>query len=279
MPSRKTRKGRKQRKRSRHTRQKGGVRIIKGDKADIHRPPLPCKNDVNMPYRSNAYIGKLTNTSYEATVNKIKTWLSSIDPEEVYTVPPILSCTLAEKQTNTNIEKGYMYQEIQKYGGISLHERLANQEESLKEILTPLKPFLNHLVEFNRQFLHRDLHTGNIVWDGTVYKMIDFEMMTPKDIEKETIREELFFVYGQNDKPTNTKDFESELNHQTDLLMKYYDINMLIQSLVEDLQPRIEPHIYTFFGKVQLAPYVGMISPYHDMKDYSDAFSDLFSVV
>jgi hypothetical protein len=163
MHQRRTKRRIRTKKRTRKRTQRGGTKIAK--------PPLPCVGNVNIPYRSNAYIGKITPHSYEHLILKIKEYLASVDPTEAYIIPPILHCELASPSKNSR------FQEIQKYGGVSLYDRLQKGGESLADILLPLEPFLQHLAEFNKRFLHRDLHTGNIVWDGSVYKMIDFETM------------------------------------------------------------------------------------------------------
>ncbi len=100
-PRRKTRKGR-SRKQKRKT-QRGRGRIALAPSVAVYRPPLLCKGNENIPYRSNSYIGKLTSQNLSETTKKVMGELANIDPNRVYTLPPILSCQIASEQTNTNI--------------------------------------------------------------------------------------------------------------------------------------------------------------------------------
>jgi hypothetical protein len=237
-PRRKTRRGRKQKRKT----QRGRGRIALAPSVAVYHPPLLCKENENSPYRSNSYVGKLTAKNLTETTKKVIAEIANVDPDRVYTLPPILSCQIASEQTNTNVNtifkhQKFQYQQIQPYGGMSLYDRL-EAKEPLADVLLPLEPFLKHLTQFNTKLLHNDLHTRNLVWDGSVYKMIDFDTLETREHFKETAREELKSYYERERKEIEetSEEFQKELEKQVSMYMKYHDMEFLTISLAADLE-------------------------------------------
>lgn len=237
MAARRTRKRRYNKRKT----QRGRGRIALAPAVAVYRPPLRCKDGSNSPYRSNAYIGKLTAKDLTNTTKKVIEELAKVDPGNEYTLPPILACQIAPEQTNVNINnifKGlkFNYQQIQPYGGLTLQDRL-EAKEPLADVLLPLEPFIKHLAQFNTQLLHNDLHTRNIVWDGTVYKLIDFDTLETRDHFKETAIFELKSFYEMQGKEVEetSEEFQKELEKQVSMYMKHHDMEFLTITLAADL--------------------------------------------
>lgn len=275
---RKTRRGRSRRKQKT---QRGRGRIATGSGSSIFRPPLLCSAKENTPYQSMDFIGKTYFGNYERRTNRIIQWLASIDPTQTYTLHPILWCTLAPEQTNENAKLPFdKYQQIQPYGGTTLQSRF-NSAEPLATILKPLKAFFEHLRNFNKEFLHHDLHTNNLVWTGTAYKMIDFDEMTTRNTIRELISEYLETHYSMINKPLNkeSEDFQKELDKQTNLYMKVFDVSALTTQLASELQARDPKLGLQFSSWLHTTPNAGLIPPFHELKDYTDALAKLFAAL
>jgi hypothetical protein len=278
-PLRKTRKGRG---RMRKT-QRGRGRLVLKDKTTIFRPPLKCKDGSNAPYQSNDYIGKVSNHDTTARTTWIMQALKAIDPAGEYTIPPLVYCELAPEQDNANaknniFKKGdYKFLEIQKYGGISLGRRFRGKKP-LKTILLPLEAFFSKLEVFNKHFIHSDLHPNNLVWDGSVYKMIDFDYMDTKNSIKDNIKNELELLHKNNNARSN-ENVQKELDTHIEMYMKIYDINSLTSDILWNIEKyyddELSAEILERFHAEPLSP--DFLIEMYELKDYRSAWAWLFS--
>lgn len=273
-PRRKTRRGRSSRKQKT---QRGRGRIMQTSTISIFRPPLKCKDGSNVPYQSNAYIGKIVKQDTAVRTAQLIELLKLIDPLGEYTIPPVLFCELAPEQNNNNAKnelftgQNYKFQEIQRFGGISLHKRLENLE-SLANVVLPLKQFFDKLGLFNRQFIHKDLHTDNVVWDGSVYKMIDFETMVPMATVETVIRDDIEMYKNETIE-------QNIIQEQTNLYMKNYDMMTLTDTLINDLtkyysDDSLAQGFVALIGQQETIPE--SIITHYGLKDYRAAFKILF---
>ena len=278
-PRRKTRRGRKQKRKT----QRGRGRLGLQNYTTIFRPPLKCKDGSNAPYRSNAYIGKVLKHNTSARTNEIMKALKSVDPKGDYTIPPLVYCELAPEQDNANaknntFKKGdYKFQQIQNYGGISLTSRL-RAKEPLKDVLLPLKEFFPKLEEFNKHYLHSDLHTNNVVWDGAVYKMIDFDGMSTREQNQEDIQTELEMLHKNNSTRSN-ENTQKEIDRHINVFMKNHDLVSLTEDILYTIQEyyndKQSAEILEHFETVPLIPEY--LITMHELKDYRSAWEWLFS--
>lgn len=203
MPSRQTRKAR---------RQRGGVKLGEGAFGAVYRPPLLCNraHPINNTLKTNRYIGKHTGRNVGLRERNKSNLVRGLNANGVYTVPVNAVCNLAAEQTNTDFEAGRPNREVQlisKYGGASVESmipetEILNDAELYPLVMTPereallfeglraIKALAPHLREFNRHFVHNDLHFGNIVWDGEYARLIDFSEVTNLEERKAELREQ-----------------------------------------------------------------------------------------
>ena len=278
MPKRKTRRSHKQKRKT----QRGRGRLVLQNYTSIFRPPLKCKDGTNTPYKSNAYIGKLLWQDTRERTTSIMQILQFIDPAGLYTIPPVAYCELAPEQENKNAQnntykKGkYKFQEIQRYGGISLGSRF-RAKEPLKDILLPLEVFFPNLDRFNTHYVHTDLHPNNLIWDGTVYKMIDFDYISSKNTIQDEIQSELEMVH-KNNMPSN-ENARKELDIHVDLYMKNYDLYTLTSDILytigENYTDAFSQEILQHFQAVPLIPDYLILT--HELKNYKSAWDWLFT--
>lgn len=277
-----TKKQKRRRNKSRNTKkQRGSGRLTLQHYTTIYRPPLKCKDNTNVPYKLNAYIGKIGKRDTSARTTWIKQVLEYIDPREEYTISPLAYCELAPEQDNTNAQnntykKGsYKFQEIQKYGGVSLGSRFTTKEP-LKDVLLPLEAFFPKLLQFNTHYLHTDLHPNNLVWDGTTYKMIDFDYMTHRTQVQDEIQSELETVHKNMPSNENAK---QELDRHVETYMKKYDLYTLTSDIIGDIERNyddiLSQEIVQHFQEVPLIPEY--LITVHELKDYMSVWKWLFT--
>ena len=185
MPSKKTRKSKKQR---------GGVKIGEGALGAVYRPPLLCNTTraINNSLKTNNYIGKYTGRNVGQREKNKSNLVRDLNRNGEYTVTVNEMCELAPNQTNTNFENrpNREIQLISKYAGTSVEDLIPEDKilddpevyvhltpediHKFYEGLRAIKSLAPRLREFNEHFIHNDLHFGNIVWDGTTARLIDF---------------------------------------------------------------------------------------------------------
>lgn len=172
----------------------------------VYRPPLLCnsKTPLNASLKNNSHVGKYTGRNIGLKEKERSNLVKAVNKNSAYTVPVNTVCELADNQTNTEFERrpNREIQLISKYSGTSVKDLIPDvailndkelyplamtpdAEEKMLEGLRAIKSLAPHLREFNKHFVHNDLHFGNIVWDGTTARLIDFsELQTvPEAVE------------------------------------------------------------------------------------------------
>ena len=189
----------------RRTRKRGGKRLGRGVSGIVYTPVLQCDNNSHIEFDGPTYVSKAVPghkvESELANADAVRT----LDPAGEYTIVPLHSCELARLQTNTNFlrnkndpsntyenneirmgqRKIYTHQVIYRNGGRSL-VRWFGERKHHASVIVAIKEFIPHLVEFNKHYIHFDLHMDNLVFDGSPVRMIDFEKMGPArpDLQK-----------------------------------------------------------------------------------------------
>jgi hypothetical protein len=178
--------------------QRGGARLGRGVSGIVYSPPLLCANE-NPLYKGKGFASKVVPDSMLESQIKNSAEIHALDPDGLYTIVPLHHCQLAPHQTNTNFRRNridpkntynnvssnntrrgqkkiYTHQIIYRNGGQNLH-RLLVSPKNFSKVFAALKVFMPNLVEFNRHYIHFDLHLENLVFDGKRIRMIDFEKM------------------------------------------------------------------------------------------------------
>ena len=280
---RKTRKGKRGR-----TRQKGGRKVGQGQYGIVYSPPLLCANGSNEPYKSSNYVGKQVHLLNRTKLERQRNLLLGINGDQQLTVPPLHICNLAPVQTNANFA-GFNYknanaitnkmeerkqQIIYKFAGKSLYaildayakkdytslppekqqEEKAKDKAEIQKVFRALRDFLPRLQEFNRTFIHADLHPDNLVFDGTQFRMIDFDLFfvreealqkaltPPPPVDPATLTGARKLQYLQNLKkppvPIETK------IRKFNIFMDIRDANKLLEYVSEDLNKPIFKELF-----------------------------------
>lgn len=178
--------------------QRGGARLGRGVSGIVYSPPLLCANE-NTLYKGKEFASKVVPTSMLESQLQNSAEIHALDPDGLYTIVPLHHCPLAPHQTNTHFKRNindpkntynnvssnntrrgqrkiYTHQIIYRNGGQNLH-RLLDSPKNFPKVFAALKVFMPNLVEFNRHYIHFDLHLENLVFDGKRIRMIDFEKM------------------------------------------------------------------------------------------------------
>jgi hypothetical protein len=187
-----TRKQRRTRKRS------GGKRLGRGVSGIVYTPVLQCDNNSHTDFSGLAYVSKAVPGHKVESELANADAVRALDPTGDYTIVPLHHCALAGAQTNANFlrnknnsnntyenneerlgqRKIYTHQVIYRNGGKSL-QWWFSQPKHIGKIIRALKVFIPKLVEFNKSYMHFDLHLDNLVFDGEKIRIIDFEKMGP----------------------------------------------------------------------------------------------------
>ena len=193
------RKRKQKQKQKRRQTQRGGKRIGIG----VFSPPLKCSEDV--PHLSTEeYVSKFfleEEVAKEDYENGMK--LQAIDPEQNMFITPLHMCKASEQQTNENKpaplgqsgqpgqsgqsgQSGYLI--IYKNGGAPISRFSEKQKITCIKAVIPLLKVIHE-----NGFVHFDLHEGNIVFDGTRTRLIDFNSLTSFDSRRPEKDEEYKF--------------------------------------------------------------------------------------
>lgn len=171
---------------------RGGRRLGKGVTGIVYSPVLACENGSDVPYKGPGFVGKaIPETSIKSEIHDIP--IAELREYADFIILPLHYCLLNETQTNENYIKNivptttyttgphigrtiyYNYQVIYRNGGQSALELLTADRSNHGPIINAIRAFITKLLLFNRKFIHSDLHLGNIVFDGSVIRMIDLE--------------------------------------------------------------------------------------------------------
>ena len=193
-----TRRARRRRTRQQSRRHHGGKRLGRGVSGIVYTPVLQCDNDSYKQFAGTAFVSKAVPGHKVESELANADAVRALDPAGEYTIVPLHSCKLAGLQTNTNFlrnkndpnntyenneerlgqRKIYTHQVIYRNGGKSL-VRWFGERKHHASVIAAIKEFIPHLVEFNKHYIHFDLHMDNLVFDGSHVRMIDFEKMGP----------------------------------------------------------------------------------------------------
>jgi hypothetical protein len=182
----------------RRTRKRGGKRLGRGVSGIVYTPVLQCDDSSHTQFTGTSFVAKAVPGHKVESELANADAVRALDPMGEYTILPLHSCKLAGAQTDANFlrnkndssntyenneerlgqRKIYTHQVIYRNGGKSL-QWWFNEPKHLGKMLRALKAFIPKLVEFNKSYIHFDLHSDNLVFDGEKIRMIDFEKMGP----------------------------------------------------------------------------------------------------
>lgn len=187
---------------------RGGKKIGQGSFGQVFAPPLKCKGNNNSKVYGEGYVSKILRGSDVEEEYEKAMLVKAMDPEGAWSITPEKGCVLAAEQTNTNYTPGEETDQIiYKHGGRSVMNLLLAPEHTgdpfkyirginakgvydksvfafldpsgLSEVIKSIKNIIPSLDILNTKYLHNDLHSGNIVYDGATTRLIDFASLTP----------------------------------------------------------------------------------------------------
>jgi hypothetical protein len=272
MPTRSRRRKSKRAKSRRKTR--GGARIGKGAFGVAYRPPLLCdaSSNVNEKYKSDKYVGKVMKEPQLQHEFDVSQKVLEFDPTHEITLPVEAMCKLAGLQTNDTFvpprNGSTVGQLISEFGGDSLYSMFQTdflddytqfskiQHERFFDALRALVIFQTGFRTFSLYFVHGDLHTGNIVWDGSRARMIDFWFLMTIE---ERIQQQIVGLSGGREiteLPANEKErIETEATRiasMFDYEGLVIDLSDIFSSIyVKYRYPRIYDHMQAFNANPQ----------------------------
>jgi hypothetical protein len=158
----------------------------------VYSPVLACADGSEANFAGSGFVGKAIPEAGLVSEMQHAATLRALG------MGPLHSCELRKLQTNANFLKNrndesnvyenneelygtrkyYTHQVIYPNGGQSVYAALQNRKQHFA-IFRALKEFIPKLLEFNRNYIHFDLHLENLVFDGRQIRMIDFEKMRP----------------------------------------------------------------------------------------------------
>ena len=208
---------------TRKQRVKGGKKIGEGSYGKVFRPPLKCLR--NAPeFDSDEYISKVL--TYEDMEQEMSASdiLKDLDKAGVWSIRALHFCTLGLAQNNANFNDSVSekYQVVYKYGGDDFDHLLLSPEgaalngnfydyiddsemwsklskDGFSLVARLIKGLLPQIRNMNEQIYHCDLHFGNIVYDGSAARLIDFGLYKTRDRQLAHIRkawENRYLDYG-----------------------------------------------------------------------------------
>jgi len=164
--------------------QRGGKAIGTG----VFSPPLRCAGET--PFSTEEYVSKFftdKDTADKEYENGMI--LQAIDPEQEMFLTPLHRCDANAEQTNVNKpdEPGYLI--VYKNGGSPILDLSKEQKvRCIKATLGIVSVLHQH------SLVHLDIHSQNILYDGTRTRLIDFNTVTSvKEVDPLT-REEMKFL-------------------------------------------------------------------------------------
>jgi len=189
---------------------KGGSKIGQGAFGTVFSPPLNCGDGTNVKWSSTKYVAKTTSEEFleREFVNSLL--LKKLDPDGDWSVTAEHACKIAPGQNSKNYVPTELntHQIIFKNAGVNLYDLLLKpgvkgdafyykdgllekggdedfsvfsrlEPANLSLLIKQLKIFLPKLALLNQTYIHRDLHFGNIVSDGSTPRIIDLDSLTP----------------------------------------------------------------------------------------------------
>lgn len=209
---------------------RGGRQIDEGSFGKVYRPPLLCDGPDAPVYDEN-YVSKVLPQEEAQTEFDNGRLVFLFDRGGEWSAPAVDGCDLAETQTNNNYISG-VHQLIYPYAGTALEELLAVDGTVLNDrylqnpadygrlsgagferLTKELARFLPTLIEFNKRYIHGDLHLRNLVFDGERIRMIDFATLkTSRDVERLYFRkyQGQYKAYGVSDADMGTVLYDLE---------------------------------------------------------------------
>lgn len=208
----------------------GGRQIDEGGFGKVYRPPLLCDGPDAPVYDEN-YVSKVLSQEEADVEFDNGRLVALLDRTGMWSAPAVDACGLAERQTNNNYVSGD-YQLIYPYAGHALEELLVIEGEVFDEsylenpadygrlsaegftrMVKELGRFIPILVEFNKHYIHGDLHLRNLVFDGEQIRMIDFaSLRTGRDVERLYYKkyESQYKAYGIEEKDMGSVIYDLE---------------------------------------------------------------------
>ncbi len=154
-------------------RHRGAGKIGEGVSGTVYQPPLPCTDGTEVNTSNESMVGKLVDERDFKRELDASLILKELDPQQIFTIRLANFCRIGSHPNNPN----FTHQLVYPYGGISLAKAAEDLPTNLKPVFKALKEFLPYLIEFNRSYIHNDLHLDNLViLDGDI-RMIDFATM------------------------------------------------------------------------------------------------------
>jgi len=187
------------------TRKRGGRKIGKGMRGTVYSPPLKCAEGDDHKWSSTNFVSKDISDTYLEKEYKNSFLVKELDPDGEWSITAEHACTIRHTQEDTNwVPGGLKHQLIFKNGGKDLYSLLLKPGQSgdvnkymnglndagqndpavfmklepsgINNLIRQLHKILPKLDILNSKYIHRDLHFGNIVTDGTP-RLIDFSSL------------------------------------------------------------------------------------------------------
>jgi hypothetical protein len=198
-------KKRKDKGKSKKTRKRGGRKIGKGMRGTVYTPPLKCAEGDDDKWSSTNFVSKDISDTYLEQEYKNSFLVKELDPDGEWSITAEHACTIRDAQEDTNWMPGDLKRQlIFKNGGKDLYSLLLKPGQSgdvdkyinglndageddltvfmkldpsgINNLIRQLHRILPKLDILNSKYIHRDLHFGNIVTDGTP-RLIDFSSL------------------------------------------------------------------------------------------------------
>ena len=137
-----------------------------------------------------------------------------------------------------------------------------------------MRDFCPILKEFNKEYFHGDLNLGNLVWDGSRLRMIDFAFMKSYDDKYNDINDQFKQGFIENDVAENNLDktahvFRSEI----EFIVKSTDVMRMFSNIYEVLTSKyVKENLYKEFKW-----WVRLTNPDHfsTVEDIYDAIGNI----
>jgi hypothetical protein len=181
---------------------KGGKRIGQGANGAVFSPALLC-SDSFLEKNAGGYVSKVMSKDDAEKEYKQSMLVKALDPRGKWSITAEKICPVGLKQDNANFTyKSDDYQILYRNGGVSLWKLILKEGSTdyilnylngqtfdgesddsvflnlntsgLPILIKAVKSLLPGLNVLNKVYLHSDLHFDNILYDGSVCRIIDF---------------------------------------------------------------------------------------------------------